>query len=222
MTRRDSPISPPGSSDALVVRWSRRTDRRGRWRASVALLGVLAACAAGSASASASTIARGAGGPRPAAYVFPAGDPNTLEGRIANRMEGAQLDVLRGGAPTPGATTEIVFHHGNWAAEVYWKTDGWCLARVYTWRVLDAVSETQFRLDYRVTQEYTDCIMHWGDHQRLDVTGVRTVNGLTTLDARYGPPSDEPTTRTVCSMQWDDGSPCGFGAAAAVRPSPDV
>lgn len=133
---------------------------------------------------------------------------------IAASLEGVQLDVWNGGRPSPGGSTTLFVHHDQWAAELYWKTEGWCLAHEYSWTVDDAVSAREFRVVYQVEQEYTDCVMAWGDTLSLSVTS----RGSEWLDGRYTVPFEQHTQRTVCSTAWDDPAPCGFVDAAALLP----
>ena len=71
----------------------------------------------------------------------------SLKEQVRRSWEGIQLDVI-GAKPAPVGTT-LFFQHGNWAAEVLWKSPNkWCLLNTYTWHVTDAQSPTQFTVRY--------------------------------------------------------------------------
>jgi hypothetical protein len=142
----------------------------------------------------------------------------SLESIIAASMEGVQLEVVGGGAAAPGGSTMLFVHHGARAAEVYWTTDGWCLSRVYTWRVQHATSSTSFDVAYDVDQQYTDCVMAGERHSVLAVSAAHHLIGQASYDGVYTSGSGDAVVRTQCTPQWDYPSPCGFRAAAALVP----
>lgn len=174
-----------------------------RWLSAAAFAGVLLSC--GEAGVPGSALLGVPHGP--AESIDPA-----LEERIAGEMEGVQLDVWGGGRASPGRTTSMFFHHGDWAAQTYFTTDGWCLSRVYSWEVLSATSEQEFRLEYSVVEEFPDCVMPFGDELSFH---VHSRSGEW-LDGEYVGPYDEYAQRTVCATAWDDPIPCGFADAAAL------
>jgi hypothetical protein len=175
-----------------------RIERISRWLAALAMAGSLVSCTVSASAESSAT---------------------SLAHRIARSFEGAQLDVWGGGTPKPGSTTSMFFHHGTWAAEVYWTTDGWCLSRVYDWSVVDAVNEQRFSVEYRVVQEFPSCVNGFGHRLLLKVAGDGRAGDRSTFTAAYVAPFEQPTVRTICSTAWDDPSPCGFPAAAVMRPN---
>jgi hypothetical protein len=144
----------------------------------------------------------------------------SLAGRIAEGFQGVQLDVYFGGDPAPGGSTVMFFHQGSWAAEVYWKTDGWCLSKMYSWKVVDAVSETEFAVEYTVVEEHPDCVMTWGRHLTLEVHDAHDVEGMTVFDGEYTVPFQVATVRTSCTGRWDAPAPCGFDEPAALVTPP--
>jgi hypothetical protein len=152
-----------------------------------------------------------------AASTTPPSEPS-LASTIAASMEGVQLEVVGGGAAAPGGSTVLFVHHGGRAAEVYWTTDGWCLSRVYTWKVEHATSSTSFELAYDVDHQYTDCVMAGVDHQVLAVSAAHHMLGQTSYDGVYTSGSGDAVVRTQCTSIWDYPSPCGFSAAAAMVP----
>ncbi len=137
-----------------------------------------------------------------------------LQRAIRDEWQGVQLDVYGGGDPAPGGTTTMLVQHGRWAAELYWKTDGWCLSRVYDWAVSHAVTESRFDVQYRVVQEHDDCVMGWGTRMVLAVDQAAVVDGRATWSGSYRLPAVQPTVRTQCSADWQDPAPCGFADAA--------
>ena len=178
----------------------RRMDRWARWAAWLVMLGVMVSCATAEAAA------RSTDGPR------------SLEAVIAESMQGAQLDVWGGGSPSPGRTTTLFVHHGHAAAELYWTTDGWCLARELRWTIEDVHSATNFRVRYVATEQYPSCLMDTGRVEELQVVGTDDAAGLLRLTAVWRP-GDTWTVRTRCSVRWDDPAPCGFTEVFALVPS---
>ena len=174
-----------------------------RWLSAAAFAGVILSC--------------GASGPPGAALVgVPHGpavsiDP-TLESSIAAEMEGVQLEVWGSSEPSPGRTTSMFFHHGDRAVQTYFTTDGWCLSRVYSWKVLGAESDQTFRLQYTVEEEHPECAMPFGDELSFHVHS----RSSEWLDGEYVTPYDHHAQRTVCATEWDDPIPCGFADAAAL------
>jgi hypothetical protein len=174
-------------------------ERLGRWLAALAMAGSAVSCGlapddTASAEASAASL---------------------LESTIAAQFEGVQLDVWGGGQPSPGSTTTAFVHHGSRAAEMYWKTDGWCLARVYTWSVQHAVSEESFTVRYEVDEQFTDCVVDTSDVLELNVFDVQhDLHGAT----YFGAYPDTWTVRTQCTATWNSSSPCGFADVAALVP----
>jgi hypothetical protein len=135
---------------------------------------------------------------------------------ITAELEGVQLDVWGGGEPAPGGTTSMFVHHGDRAAEVYWTTDGWCLARVYTWSLRHVLSDRAFDIHYEMDDQFTDCVMDGSDALDLRVFDVQhSANGATTYQGAY---AETWTVRTKCSTTWNAAAPCGFNEAAAVVP----
>ncbi len=137
-----------------------------------------------------------------------------LQGAISEELQGVQLDVYGGGEPAPGGTTTMLVQHGHWAAELYWKTDGWCLSRVYQWAVSNALSESRFDVQYLVGRELDDCVMSWGTRMVLSVEHAGVVDGRVTWFGTYRLPAEQATVRTQCSSDWRDPAPCGFADAA--------
>ena len=174
-----------------------------RWLSAVAFAGVILSC--GSPGVPGSALL---GVPHAPAE---SNDP-ALESRIAAEMEGVQLEVWGGGEATPGRTTSMFFHHGDRAAQAYLTTDGWCLSRLYSWEVLSAVNDQEFRLEYTVTEEFPECVMPFGDELSFHVHS----RSSEWLDGEYVTPYDEYAQRTVCAETWDDPIPCGFADAAAL------
>ena len=141
-----------------------------------------------------------------------------LDQVIAAGMEGVQLDVWEGGAASPGRTTTLFVHHGDRAAMLYWKTDGWCLARVYTWSIEDAVSASNFEVRYVPREVVEDCVMASTRADLLTVVDVEHLLGGTTYRASWSGSTVTTTVRTKCTSQWDAAAPCGFAEAAALVP----
>ncbi len=140
----------------------------------------------------------------------------SLEQVIAAGMEGVQLDVWEGGAPSPGRTTTLFVHHGDRAAMLYWTTDGWCLARVYSWSVERAVSVSDFEVRYVPQQEFGDCVMAGDAVDVLKVVDVaHTARGDSVL-ASWN--AATWTVRTTCPGAWNGPTPCGFAGVAALVP----
>jgi hypothetical protein len=133
-------------------------------------------------------------------------------------MEGVQLEVWGGGRASAGRTTSMFFHHGDRAAQAYLTTDGWCLSRLYSWEVLSATSEQEFRLEYTVTEEFPDCVMPFGDELSFHVHS----RSSEWLDGEYVTPYDQYAQRTVCAAAWDDPIPCGFADAAELATALDA
>ena len=159
------------------------------WLAAVAMAGSLVGCATAGASSSATAAS------------------------VADALQGVQLDVLGGGAPAPGGTTTVFVQQGDRATELYWKTDGWCVSREYSWSVTDVADAYHFSVDYHVVREHTDCVQHWGSDMRLMVSGARVVDGHTVYEGTYGDPLAAATTRTVCTTEPVTLTPSNFGAA---------
>jgi hypothetical protein len=157
---------------------------------------------------------------RPAALAAPApSSTSPFDAAIQDEWEGVQLEVS-GATPGPGGGTTMFFHHGTWAAEVYWRSpDDWCLARVYDWSVASATGTTSFNIEYSVAQEYVDCVPHWGEQLVLAVSGARVSDGRTVYDASYTVGFQRPTLRVKCAHEWNADAPCGFSMAAAVLPT---
>lgn len=174
-----------------------------RWLSAASFAGVLLSCGGSSVPGAAME-----GVPHgPAVSVDPA-----LEARIADELQGVQLEVWGSGQPSPGRTTSMFFHVGDRAAQTYFTTDGWCLSRVYSWKVLGAEDEQTFRLQYTVEAEYPDCAMPFGDELSFHVHS----RSSEWLDGEYVTPFDHHAQRTVCASEWDDPIPCGFADAAAL------
>jgi hypothetical protein len=180
-----------------------------RWLSAIAFAGVILSCgASGAPGAALEGVPHGA-----VASIDP-----ELEARIADELEGVQLEVWGGGRASPGRTTSMFFHHGDWAAQTYFTTDGWCLSRTYSWKVLGAESEQTFRLEYTVVEEFPDCAMPFGDELSFHVHS----RSREWLDGEYVTPYDHGAQRTVCAEVWDDPIPCGFADAAALVADLDV
>ncbi len=183
----------------------RRVDRRvDRWARVVAWLGMLAllvSCGAAQAAATTTPMDR------------------SLDDIIAVRMEGVQLEVWGGGAPSPGRTTTLFAHHGDHAAMLYWNTDGWCLARVYSWSIEHVQSQSSFEVRYVTEQEFPDCLMHADGEAVLKVVAVDHLLGETRYTASWAGAAANWAVRTQCTNQWDASSPCGFDDVAGLLPS---
>lgn len=171
-----------------------RTNRWARWMAWLVMAAAMVSCATAEAAA-----------PSP-------------EAGIVRSMQGVQLDVWGGGAPAPGRTTTMFVHHGDRAAELYWTTDGWCLARVLRWTVEDAQSATSFTIRYVAVEQHTACLMDSGDVELLRVVEVHDGGGPVTMTGLWTT-NDTWTVRTRCSEYWDAPAPCGFIEAFALVPS---
>jgi hypothetical protein len=150
-----------------------------------------------------------------AATTIPA-EP-ALGAQISSAMQGAQLDVWGGGTPSPGGSTSMFFHRGHHAAEVYWTTNGWCVARLFTWSVERASSATRFDVRYVTDRTFDDCVAAGGDELVLEVYDEARAKGGWTLFGSYPDAHHTWTTRTACPTTG--AAPCGFpGAAAAAAP----
>jgi hypothetical protein len=145
-----------------------------------------------------------------------------LDKTIASHWQGAQLDVIGGGAPTPGGNTVMYFLKGDWGAEVYWKTKNeWCALSTFNWKVTRATSPQAFSLDFREIHHFDACLAVPGDsHLVWMPTSTRTAAGRTVYDGTYTFPVRYDASRTMCSSNWADPAPCGFPAAAAALPTP--
>ena len=180
-----------------------RSTRNVRSMATVALVGGVAL----STGVFASTATRGGTAASPSAVG--------VEQAVANSLEGVQVDVWDGGAPSPGRTTTMLVHHGDRALELYWTTQGWCVARDYAWRLDHVWSTNSFDVTYTVVQQDTDCMAADGDTVRYRVADGEVVDGRTTWTGMYMA-TEQWSTRTSCTARWDDPSPCGFADAGAL------
>jgi hypothetical protein len=140
-----------------------------------------------------------------------------LEQTVASQWQGAVLETIGGDTPAPGGPTVMYFLAGGTGTEVYWKTaNEWCTLSTFTWTVTDATSETAYRLDFQEQHHFDACLIVPGDgHLVWSPTGTRTVDGRTIYDGNYSVPATFGATRTVCSTDPADSSPCGFPAAFA-------
>lgn len=129
---------------------------------------------------------------------------------------GVMLDVWGGGDPSPGSTTTMFVHRGDRAAELYWTTGGWCLARVHRWALESVYSGRAFDAVYTVQQRFPDCMAGDESSVRFRVFDVHRIGGATVY---VGADDEMWTERTLCGSVWGPAGPCGFpGAAAAVPP----
>lgn len=177
----------------------RRTHRSATWVAWSMMTVAVVSCAAADAAASEAVGVR------------------SMETVIARSLQGTQLDVWGGGPPTPGRATTMFVHRGDRAVELYWRTDGWCLARVLRWTVEDAHSASSFSIRYVAVRQYTDCLRDSGAAEVLRVVDVDGDTGRPTLTGWWAA-NDTWTVRTACSDRWDDPAPCGFTDAFALVP----
>ena len=137
-----------------------------------------------------------------------------VEQRIVASMQGAQLDVWVGGEPAPGRTTTMFVHRGLRAAELYWTTDGWCLARTFAWRLEHVQSDVAFDVRYTVDGQDTRCLMDDGDTLVVRLFDIGRVDGRRTWAGANSTPATGWTQRTHCTPAWDDPAPCGFPVEA--------
>lgn len=164
---------------------------------------------------SAALVSCGSGERDVAATTIPA--ETALDAQISSAMQGAQLDVWGGGTPSPGGSTSMFFHRGHRAAEVYWTTDGWCVARLFTWSVERATSVTRFEVRYVTDRMFDDCVAAGEDELVLEVHDAARASGGQTLFGSYPDVNGTWTIRTACPTTG--AAPCAFpGAAAAAAP----
>lgn len=135
---------------------------------------------------------------------------------VAASLQGVQVDVWDGGAPSPGRTTTMFVHRGDRALELYWTTDGWCVARAFTWRLEHVRARDSFDVLYSVIRQDTDCVMEEGDSVRYRVVAVDEAEGRTTWTGSYVREGGQWSVRTACAARWDAPSPCGFADAGAL------
>lgn len=154
-------------------------------------------------------------GGRKAAEPSDSTPSSSFESTIAASMQGAQLDVWGGGMPSPGGSTSMFFHRGDRAAEVYWTTNGWCVARLFTWSVERATSATRFDVRYVTHRSFDGCVAGTDHDLVLEVYDQSQSNGGRTLFGSYPDIDGTWTTRTACAVGPATVSPCGFPAAAA-------
>jgi hypothetical protein len=139
-----------------------------------------------------------------------------LEQTIESHWQGTVLETIGGDTPAPGGPTVIYFLDGDSGTEVYWKTaNEWCALSTFTWTVTDATSETAYSLDFQEQHHFDECLVVPYRRFVWSPTGTRTVDGRTVYDGNYSVPATFAATRTVCSTDLADPSPCGFPAALA-------
>lgn len=140
---------------------------------------------------------------------------SSFESTIAASMQGAQLEVWGGGVPAPGGTTSMFVHRGNRAAEVYWTTNGWCVARLFTWSLEHVVSATRFDIRYVADRKFERCVQGAADDLVLQVYDESQSNGVSVQLGAYPALESTWVTRARCSVGASATAPCGFTAAAA-------
>jgi hypothetical protein len=153
-----------------------------------------------------------------AAATTGVGNARSLSAAIARGLQGTQLDVWGGGVPSPGRATTMFVHRGDRAVELYWTTDGWCLARILRWTVEDVHSASSFAIRYVAVRQYPDCLMVSGAEEVLRVVDIDVDDAGRPALTGWWAANDTWTVRTTCSDRWNDPAPCGFTDAFALVP----